>query len=159
MKNNKLFDELEKVIDKHIESIVSKKIKSMEQKNKDLIKNEVEKILSENSKVPFLDLFKNECSLSDVTKDHIMPIDNKGSNNKSNIMFMCKKSNHEKTNNLEGQVGKIQFKVIEDKKGKPFKDGTKKGVLSILDESKNLWQTISTRKENNRYEKWLKESE
>ncbi len=154
----KLFEEIEKVIDKHINDIVSKKIKSLEQKNKDSIKNEIEKIMSEKGKTPFVDIFKNECSISNMTKDHIMPIDNKGSNNKSNIMMMCKSSNQAKGNVLEGEVNNIKFRVIEDKRGKPFKDGSKKGSLSILDNEKNLWQTISTRKENNRYAKWIKES-
>jgi len=154
----KLFDELEKIIDKHIEEIVSKKIKSFDQKNKDLIKKEVDKILSEKNKTPFEDIFKSKCSLSDMTKDHVIPANKKGSNNKSNIMMMCKSSNQSKGNLLDGEVNGIKFKVIEDNRGKPFKDGTKKGNLSILDEEKNLWQTISTRKENNRYDKWIKEN-
>jgi len=153
-----LFEEIEKVINKHIESVIDKKIKSLEQKNKDLIKNEVEKIIFEKDSSPFIDIFENKCTSRSMTKDHIMPIDNKGSNNKSNIMMMCKSSNQLKGNALEGEINGIKFKIIEDNRGKPFKDGTKKGNLSILSKDKNLWQTISSRKENNRYDKWLKET-
>ena len=151
-----LFDKLSKVIDDYIEEKIDSKIKNNKEPKKqikDFIKTKVlklsSKILNES---PFEDVFGNKCIISDVTKDHVYPLGEGGTNLKSNIIHVCRISNESKGKNWEGIIKNTNFKITEDK-NKKLKSG-KVGILSVKLEGDNRFKSISTKKENKRFEEF-----
>lgn len=143
MNEKKLIDKLAEVIDKHIEEVFERKMETI-----------LDELLSKKSKVKFKDVFDNECFLDEITKDHVMPKNADGSTGKTNIMYMCKTSNQQKSNKLEGEINGIEFKIDEDKNHK-LKSG-KVGLLSIKKPSDKNMKSISTKKENKKYDDFKK---
>lgn len=149
-----LLEKISQIIDEHINEIIDlkidNKIKSERQHNKDLIKKEI-MLFSKEKENMYTDIFGVECMLSDMTKDHIMPIDENGSNIALNILWICESSNKIKANKLNGVINNIEYKVAE---GKNLKIKSKFGVISTNAIDNKRMLPISTKKENLRFKKF-----
>lgn len=148
-----LLEKISDVIDKHIDDKILKNKVSEKQALHEYIKKEINKMIVE-SKYMFVDIFGNQCILSDITEDHVLPQKENGSNNESNIIRVCRISNQNKGSDLKGNINHVEWK-IHDKTS--FKDGKEKGVLSIKKPDSNRWKNVSTKKEKTRFEDYKRQ--
>ncbi|NQX83498.1 MAG: hypothetical protein HRS50_02205 [Mycoplasmataceae bacterium] len=152
-----LLEKINDVIDKHINEVIDRKLKSEKQSLREFIKNEIDSFSKESKKL-YKDVFGVQCIISNMNQDHVMPKKENGVDSGLNLLWMCKESNETKGSQLEGEVSSVKFKITKDKKH-ILKSGEIVGKLQIYDKNKELWQTIGSKKENNRFIKFKKEME
>ncbi len=103
----------------------------------------------------FTDIFNNECTFSEITRDHIWPLSKNGLNNKENIMYICELSNTKKADLTEGTINGVKWKVSKNKpKGTKGKLAPThwKGVLAIKQSDKKTFKTIKIVEEQKYYD-------
>ena len=148
----KLFEKIEEIINKHIIEVVAKEVKremnskSSKQSIEDIVKKEINNYANEMNKPMFEDIFGNKCIISKITKDHILPKSEGGTDNPTNIIMLCESSNKLKGNLLEGKINNKVFKVHDIKE-------TAKGQKAVLNID-NV--NIGLKDENKKYREFNK---
>ena len=73
------------------------------------------------------DPFDSQITINDFTIDHILPLENNGSNIKENLIPMSEANNATKSDKLSGKVNNMSFSVTRQKR----KDGKFYGILRV----------------------------
>ncbi len=159
-----LFEKILEVIDKHIDEKIenilderelNKKTNKRKTHKKEVNKRKINKKEINKKEIkdePFVDIFGNSCNLDEVTKDHVYPKSKGGANSITNIIPICKVSNVQKSDMLEGIINEVSFKININKKSN-IKNG-EVGILNIRKPNSGLMQSISADKERKRFTKY-----